>query len=611
MFNNIIYFIIVLIVFNVSDERVKPEYPLGYTLAMLFTGWVIFGAYCRWAFNRLTHRFKRDGEEEAELIREYHGLIFRFSIIAILLFALDIFVFHLKYWLPLIPGFKPFSVLQGVLGVMVFLFYLMTIWYHSHPVYQIAFNADIKRRSFIVSNVKLNMPVLFPWVILSLVYDLIALIPWADPEGPLSEPKGQMVFFAFFMIILMIFMPRLIQYWWGCKPLAPSLKVEALEEFFQEKGFRYRQLLRWPIFEGRMMTAGMMGIVPRYRYILVTESLMEILSIEELKAVMAHEMGHAKYRHLLLYTLFFFGFMVISLGLFDLFRYFLLTQTFFLRLLEGRESEASTLFYVFLSLPILFTMVIYFRYVMGFFMRHFERQADLYSAVVMGSAHQIISSLEKIAVMSGKIRDLPSWHHFSIKERVVYLWRATNSPGLVRKHNQFMAISFGVYLVLMGALGYMVNFSSYRENLTYRLIGKALEEQAKQEPHNLLLYKNLAMLYHKLGDFKEAIRTYEKILSLDPYQTEALNNLAWILVTAPDETMRDKEKALFLAKSAVALERSPMFLDTLAEAQYASGFVDEAVETIKEALSMASEGRSYYETQLRRFEGKTQVKKLR
>jgi len=68
-----------------------------------------------------------------------------------------------------------------------------------------------------------------------------------------------------------------------------------------------------------MMTAGIMGIVPRYRYILVTDSLLETLSLEELKAVLAHEMGHAKYRHLLFYILFFVGYMVLSFGLSDLF----------------------------------------------------------------------------------------------------------------------------------------------------------------------------------------------------------------------------------------------------------------------------------------------------
>jgi Zn-dependent protease with chaperone function len=609
MFNNVIYFIIVLVIFNVSDGRIKPEEPLAYTLLMLFTTWLIFAGYCRFTFYRLADRFMRNEDYERNPAREYHGLVLRTSILAIFLFALDAFVFHLKHWLQLIPGFKPFSVLQGIVAVIVFVSYLVTIWYFSHSAYRLAFGEDIKREPFIVSNLKFSMPILFPWFVLSLAYDLILLIPWSNPEGPLNEVGDQLVFFGFFLVILMVFLPKLIQSWWGCRPFNRSEKVEDLQNFLREKGFRYRQLLRWPIFEGRMMTAGIMGIVPRYRYILITDALMEILSKEELRAVLAHEMGHAKYRHLLWYVLFFFGFVGIAFGLFYIFQYALLTQPSLLRLLERSQSEASTLFSVMLSLPILLTMVIYFRYVMGFFMRHFERQADLYSAVVMGSPRQTISSLEKIAARSGKIRDLPSWHHFSIKERVEYLWRADGDPGLVKKHNRFVAISFGIYVVLLVSLGYLVNFAPARERLTYQLGARALEEQVKKEPDNMLLFQALAGVYLKIGNFEGAIMAYERVLSLDPNQPIALNNLAWILVTAPDAKLRNKEKALILARKAVAIEPSAIFLDTLAEALYVNGFVPEAVKTIKEAIPMASEGRGYYEKQLKRFEGGMKVEK--
>jgi Zn-dependent protease with chaperone function len=609
MFNNIIYFIIVLVIFNVSDGKIKPEEPLAFTLLMLFTTWFIFAGYCRWTFYRLADRFRRDRDYETNPAREYHGLVLRASILAIFLFALDVFAFHLKHWLLLIPGFEPFSVLQGIVAVMVFVSYLVTIWYFSHSAYRLVFGEDIKRESFIISNLKFSMPILFPWFVLSLAYDLILLIPWSNPEGPLNELGNQLIFFGFFFVILMVFMPKLIQHWWGCRPFNRSEKVEDLESFLREKGFRYRQLLRWPIFEGRMMTAGIMGIVPRYRYILVTDALMEILSKEELRAVLAHEMGHAKYRHLLWYVLFFFGFVGIAFGLFDIFQYALLTQFSLMRLLESAQSEASTLFSLILSLPILLSMVIYFRYVMGFFMRHFERQADLYSAVVMGSPRQTISSLEKIADRSGKIRDLPSWHHFSIKERVEYLWRANRDPDLVKKHNRFVAISFGIYVVLLVSLGYLVNFAPAKERLTYHLVARALEEQEKKEPDNVLLYQNLAAVYLKIGNYEGAIGAYERVLSLAPNQPLALNNLAWILVTAPDKTLRNKEKALTLARKAVALERSAMFLDTLAEALYANGFVAEAVKTSKEAISLASEERGYYEKQLKRFEGETGAKR--
>ena len=601
MFNNIIYFIIVLLIFNISYPDSIPENPFGYTFMMLLGSWVIFAVYCRLGFQRLLDRFYRNKGNDGRLTNEYHGLVLRTSILAICLFALDVYMFHLKYWLQIIPGTKQFSVLQGILALSFFFFYLSTIWYFSHSTYRVIFQTNISRRSFIISNLRLNIPILFPWLILSFIYDLIPLSPWSGPESFLNKPEGQMLFFASFLIILMIFMPRFIQYWWGCTSFESSERVRDLKAFLQERGFRYRDLLKWPIFEGRMMTAGIMGIVSRYRYILITDALMEILSIEELKAVIAHEIGHAKYRHLIFYLLFFLGYMVLSFGLFDLFFYFFAAQPFLMKALEGSKSQGTNLFYLAVSLPMLVTMFVYFRYVMGFFMRNFERQADLYSAVTIGSPRPTINSLEKIALLSGKSRELPSWHHFSIKERVDCLWRMLREPGLVRRHNRFVALSFAIYLVCIVGLGYFLNFSTAKQNIAYSFISKVINQQLIDEPGNLILYQNLAMLYHKMERYQDAIRTYDRIIHIDNKEAVALNNLAWLLVTIPDKSLRDRQRALALAKRAVALKRSPVFLDTLAEAYYVNGLIPEAIDTIRAAISLATEGRGYYEKQLRKF----------
>jgi Zn-dependent protease with chaperone function len=489
------------------------------------------------------------------------------------------------------------------LAVLVFVAYQVTIWYFAFPAYVRAFQTGISRRSFIVSNLKLNVPILFPWVMLSLIYDLIFLSSWTSLHTFMSRPGGEVLFFSLFLFILMIFMPGLIRTWWSCKPFLPSEKVAALKGFLQEKRFKYQELLRWPIFEGRIMTAGIMGMVPRFRYILITDALMDILSIEELKAVVAHEMGHARYRHFFFYLVFFIGFAVVSTGLWDFFAVLLSTQPFLMRIVgTGASADASFLYFL-LALPILVVMVVYFRYVMGFFMRHFERQADLYSALTMGSPRQTISSLEKIAILSGKIRDLPSWHHFSIGRRVDYLWKSLRDPGLIRKHNRFVSLSFTLYLVGMIGLGYFLNFSPIKEKLFNEWEEKAIYAHLVKNPDDVLLLQRLAMFYHKRGDLRETIKLYERVLSLDGNQPIALNNLAWILVTANEAELRDKKRALALAQKAVALERSPVFLDTLAEALYANGFAPEAVETIKEAVDLARENVEYYRRQLLKFTG--------
>ena len=80
-----------------------------------------------------------------------------------------------------------------------------------------------------------------------------------------------------------------------------------------------------------------------------------------------------------------------------------------------------------------------------------------------------------------------------------------------------------------------------------------------------------------------------------------MNNLAWLLITAPDETLRDPKRAVLLAERAVSLKRSSVYLDTLAEAYYVHGRVKEAVVIIEEAISRAEENVGYYKKQLKKF----------
>jgi Zn-dependent protease with chaperone function len=492
--------------------------------------------------------------------------------------------------------------MEGLAAILLFVFYLCTIWYFAHGAYKVAYQSGIGRRGFIVSSVKINLPVIFPWLVLSLLMDVLSFTALFGPGSFVNSPLGQIFFFSAFLVVIMIFMPPLIRYWWGCRPFGPSEKVSALESFMRSQGFRYRSLLRWPIFEGRMMTAGIMGILPRYRYILITDALMEVLTVDELQAVTAHEMGHAKYKHLLFYILFFLGYMVLSLGLFDLMFFFFAAQPIFIDAVKGSESQTSDLLLLTVSIPMLLTMLVYFRFVMGFFMRNFERQADLYSAVVMGGPEHTIRSLEKIALLSGKIRDLPSWHHFSIKERVETLWRSLKEPAVIRRHNRFVGKAFILYLVCTIGLGYLLNFSPMKQVLAYNFIGKALEEQISREPENLGYYEGLAMLYHETGRVEEAMEIYERILRLSPDHHMSLNNLAWLLVTSESEEIRDPSRAVLLAERAVAQKRSPVYLDTLAEAYYRNGQIQDAVKVISEAVEAAEENRQYYEGQLKKFQ---------
>ncbi|OQY48119.1 MAG: hypothetical protein B6240_05015, partial [Desulfobacteraceae bacterium 4572_87] len=459
MFNNIIYFIVVLLIFNVSYSETSPDDSLLYSISGLLICWVGFAAYCRRRFDYFSRRIASGRYPEGALAEQYERLNVRLSILAILLFAVAVYFFSLKQWLMVIPGVAAFSVVQGLFAIALFLLYLSTLWYLAWPTYRVLFRVHVARRGFVLSNLRFNLPVLFPWVALTFFHDLLSFIPWVSSSSFFNNLYGQMIFFAVFLSLLVVVMPKFIQYWWGCKPLEASEKGKHLAAFLKRKGFRYRGLLSWPIFEGRLMTAGIMGIVPRYRYIMVTDALMSTLSMEELESVLAHEMGHARYFHLLFYVLFFVGFMVVSFGLSDVYIYLAYVWSPLAEFISEDDARSMTLFYLSVAVPMLVTLLIYFRYIMGFFMRHFERQADLYAATVMGTPAFIVNALEKIAYLSGKSRDVPNWHHFSIAQRVACLLKTLEVPRLAQKQNRFVLMAFLIYLMGVGFLGYYLNFS--------------------------------------------------------------------------------------------------------------------------------------------------------
>ncbi|RLB44338.1 MAG: hypothetical protein DRH12_00140 [Deltaproteobacteria bacterium] len=602
MFNNIIYFIVVLLIFSVGSAEIAPPFPFSIFLVSVFSLWAFFAGLCYFRFRALFRAIVATQETDGYLTRLYHGSITRLSMASIVVFAIDVYLLNIKYWLGRIPWFTESSLLQGLVGLGIFMFFLCTVWIFAYPCYRSLFRSPISRASYVLGQVRLNFPILLPWMVLSFVYDLISLSQWQLLKSLLDRPVGQIVFFAVFLGVLMVFMPRWVQFLWGCKPLEDSEKLRELKRFLAKHGFKYRDILRWPVFEGRMLTAGIMGLVGRYRYILVTDSLMDLLSTEELKAVLAHEMGHARYKHLVFYLIFFVGFIAMSLGLFDIFFYLVASQPFFLKMLTGQSGGSINLFYLALSLPMLITLVLYFRYIMGFFMRNFERQADLYSAKLMGTPRYTIDSLEKIALWSGKSRDIPSWHHFSIRERVECLKRMAADPGIATRHNRFVLLAFVIYVLCVGALTYELNFAGATERFSQKFLVRVLEREAEKEPSNTAALEALAMLYHKSGDVEKALRIYRKILSIQPNNTVALNNLAWILATNPDKTSDERREALTLAKRAVALRRDPTYLDTLAEAYFVNGQRRKAIETAKEALALARKNRDYFVGQLKKFE---------
>jgi tetratricopeptide (TPR) repeat protein len=111
------------------------------------------------------------------------------------------------------------------------------------------------------------------------------------------------------------------------------------------------------------------------------------------------------------------------------------------------------------------------------------------------------------------------------------------------------------------------------------------------DPHKLSAYKNLARALRKLKRWSEAAAHYREILRIDPEDTEAMSYLAWILATAPDDSVRSGAEALDLAQrlcEATGFRHGPSLV-ALAAAYAEMGRFDRAVATIDRAIALAED----------------------
>ena len=95
------------------------------------------------------------------------------------------------------------------------------------------------------------------------------------------------------------------------------------------------------------------------------------------------------------------------------------------------------------------------------------------------------------------------------------------------------------------------------------------------------------------GSLKEAVAQYENAIALAPEDPHSRINIAWVLATSSDASIRDGARAVEFAREAVELSNSgdPKFLRTLAAAYAETGQFSQAIAAARQGLTIAtSEG---------------------
>jgi Zn-dependent protease with chaperone function len=222
------------------------------------------------------------------------------------------------------------------------------------------------------------------------------------------------------LMLLMVVLPPVLRLVLGARPMEPGPLRDRLERMAEASGYRGARLFVVPTGTSRMANAFVAGLSARWRYIFFTEAIIRGMSPEELDCVLAHEVTHAKKRHIFIYLMASLAFSAFS-GL----------------LHEGLSAVnvPSAVIYAL----ILTWAAVYWGLAFGYVSRRFETEADLVAARNVpalegapppyGAARKMAAALERVADLNHAPPWAWSWRHFTIERRVDILLHSESEPA--------------------------------------------------------------------------------------------------------------------------------------------------------------------------------------
>ena len=345
----------------------------------------------------------------------------------------------------------------------------------------------------------LRLQVLFtavPIMMILLAHDIIMMVLWRGFGMRVEQSAAEGIVTFASAIGIFIIVPEILTRVLPTQSLPQSPLRQRMEAMCRAHRMKFRDILIWRT-QSRLANALVMGVTPRFRYVLLSDLLLQEMSDEQIEAVFAHELGHVVHRHMIWYLVFM---KVLILAL---------ACTFWL--LETQQD--------WLTLPgwmpadLVMTMIGFgaFLVAFGFVSRRFERQADVFAARTIErrftpamitdqspgapvasprthvgpvGASVFASALERVALINnmplgprgrfegslsrrlGFVMELigdaaNNWLHGSIAQRMRTLHRMSADPAHTHRFDRRMArlyVTLVVALVISGTTAWLAPF---------------------------------------------------------------------------------------------------------------------------------------------------------
>jgi len=206
------------------------------------------------------------------------------------------------------------------------------------------------------------------------------------------------------VLVLLLLMPLALRYVLHARSLGSGPLRDRIEALYRRHRIRVRDTLEWRT-HGLMVNAAVLGVVGPMRFMLFTDALLAALTQEQIEAVAAHEIAHARRRHLPWMMAMLVSCIVLIAGVVDLVAARL-----------PAESDAGDLAVGAAGLGAAVAAFVLF----GFVSRRFEWEADAFAVRHLAEAGQADGASaritpEAVTAMTGALREVAAWNHIPLR----------------------------------------------------------------------------------------------------------------------------------------------------------------------------------------------------
>lgn len=381
--------------------------------------------------------FPMDKDESLPKLYRLRRFMIVFECISLAAYLCNLYLLNLPALINKYLAFFPMENLRQAVALLPLLIGLICI---RLAFYRVSRLQSSHYREIVTLQFKFLLLPLLPMFVYFVIIDALQWLPNSAKVFIMEHPYVLIGLILPVIASAYVLAPLLMQFLWKTKPLASDSVLKGkLDRLTKQSGIKYRDIVVWQTGSLLIANAAVAGTLPGNRRIFLTDALLEYFTDEEIETVVAHELGHLRYRHIPTYMLF-------SL-------FYLLSYPFFYVFVEAPLVTYFGESQILATLCSLVFLTVYFVFIFRYLSRRCEHQADLYAVALTGKPEAFENALLKLAVLNSVPKSIRRFFeifntHPSIDRRINFINQWIEQHAAIQRYKGYL-LEVKILIVLL------------------------------------------------------------------------------------------------------------------------------------------------------------------